>query len=222
MARGVTLLAAAAAAAAVAAQVIPPTPQMQQDAAAIIAAANATTSAWDQLAYLTDTYGPRMSGSPGLNAALQWIAGQAATVDGLKVTLQPVTVPHWVRGTEWAVLESPRQKALHYVGLGYSNATVGPDGSFRPITAEVLVVGSQAELQNRSAEAQGKIVLFDWQTWEGELLLRLLPAPPAMRPARLRRLAAGPYAPRPVARAPAAPAHPVHPRQATARRSSTV
>jgi len=31
----------------------------------------------------------------------------------------------------------------------------------------VLVVGSAAELANRSAEAVGKIVLFDWPTWEG-------------------------------------------------------
>jgi carboxypeptidase Q len=146
----------------------PPTPQMQSDADAIITLAlgGAATSAWDRLAYATDTFGPRMSGGLPLNAFIQWVATTAAA-DGLTVTLEPVQVPQWVRGTESAVMTSPRYKALHFCGLGYSNATLGPDGIPVPITADVIVVGSYVELQNRSAEAVGKIVLFDWPTWEG-------------------------------------------------------
>jgi carboxypeptidase Q len=75
-----------------------------------------------------------------------------------------VQAPHWVRGVEWAQLESPRATRLHACGAGYSNSSGSPP---RPITADVLVVGSQAELNARAAEAAGKIVLFDWPTWEG-------------------------------------------------------
>ena len=158
-------LALALLAAAVSAQPFPPTPQMERDAAAIIAAATVgggNTTAWDRLAEATDTFGGRLSGSAPLNSFIQWAAAKAATEDGLKVTLEPVMVPHWVRGAEWAQLESPRSKRLHFCGAGYSNGTGGA-----PITAPVLVVGSFEELQNRSAEAKGKICLFDWPTWEG-------------------------------------------------------
>jgi carboxypeptidase Q len=144
---------------------VPPTPQMYVDAATIIAAATVgagNSTAWDRLAYATDTFGPRLSGSQALNDFIDWVATTASTVDGLKVTKEPVQVPHWVRGTEWAILESPRAKTLHFCGAGYSNSTQGA-----PVTAPVLVVGSNEELMNRTAEAKGKIILFDWPTWEG-------------------------------------------------------
>lgn len=147
-----------------AAQPLPPTPQMEADATSIITAATlgaGNTTAWDRLAYATDTFGSRLSGSDSLNTFISWVAS-TATADGLKVTLEPVMVPHWVRGEEWAQLESPRAKRLHFCGAGYSNNTGGA-----PITAPVLVVGSLAELTNRSAEAKGKICLFDWATWQG-------------------------------------------------------
>jgi carboxypeptidase Q len=143
------------------AQPFPPSPQMFSDANAIIAAAQAGSTAWSRLAEATDTFGGRLSGSQSLNSFISWAAAQA-TADGLTVTLEPVVVPHWVRGEEWAQLELPRSKRLHFCGAGYSNNTGGA-----PITAPVLVVGSFAELQNRSAEARGKICLFDWETWEG-------------------------------------------------------
>lgn len=167
LARMRSLLIAACAAVAAAQYVpVPPTPQMQSDAAAIIEAAFSpenNSSAWNRLAYITDTFGPRFSGTPALEAVLTYVQQTAGAVDGLKVTAEPVTLPRWVRGEEYATMVSPRNKALHFCGLGYSNST--PNG--QPITAEVLVVGTYAELQNRSAEAAGKIVLFDWPTWEG-------------------------------------------------------
>jgi carboxypeptidase Q len=77
--------------------------------------------------------------------------------DGLDgVRGEPVMVPHWVRGRESAELIRPRQYGLHLIGLGGSVGT--PPGG---ITAPVLVVGSFDELTRRSAEAKGKIVLFD-------------------------------------------------------------
>ena len=70
---------------------------------------------------------------------------------------EPAMVPHWVRGAESATLVSPRAAPLHMLGLGMSVGTPA-----NGITAPVLVVGSFEELQRRSAEAKGKIVLFDY------------------------------------------------------------
>jgi carboxypeptidase Q len=139
-------------------EVWPVTPQMRADASAVISAALApenNSSAWNRIAYVSDTFGGRLSGSATLEAAIDWIAAQARA-DGLNVTEEPVMVPHWVRGREYAFLESPRVKALHMAGIGGSIGTNGTN-----ITAPVLVVRSYEELQNRSSEAVGKIVVFN-------------------------------------------------------------
>ncbi len=115
----------------------------------------------DSLAYirlgrLVDTFGHRLSGSPALEAAIDWILAEMGK-DGLeKVRGEPVMVPRWVRGTESADLVRPRAAPLRMLGLGGSVAT--PRAG---ITAPVLVVGSFDELNQRAAEAKGKIVLFD-------------------------------------------------------------
>jgi carboxypeptidase Q len=48
---------------------------------------------------LTDLVGPRLSGSAGAAAAVTQVADAMRKL-GAKVTLQPVKVPHWVRGAE--------------------------------------------------------------------------------------------------------------------------
>ena len=50
-----------------------------------------------RLADLCDKIGPRLSGSRQADAAVEQIAAALRAV-GLTVTLQPVKVPHWVRG----------------------------------------------------------------------------------------------------------------------------
>lgn len=104
-----------------------------------------------------DTFGPRFSGSQSLERALDHIR-DTAVADGLVVTEQATAVPHWVRGDEWAVLRSPREKKLHMVGLGMSNSSHG-----RNITASVLVVDGYDDLYagDNCALAAGKIVLFN-------------------------------------------------------------
>ena len=122
----------------------------------IIAAATRDSSAWARLAELTDRFGHRLSGSESLERALDWILVQMRR-DGLEnVRGDTVIVPHWVRGTESAELVSPRRTPLAMRGLGGSIGT--PPGG---IEAEVLIVRSFEELERRSAEARGKIVLFD-------------------------------------------------------------
>lgn len=125
-------------------------------AGALIEAALADSAAYERLAYLADTFGPRFSGSDNLERALDWILDEM-TRDGLEnVRGEPVMVPRWVRGREALTLLAPREQPLGLLGLGGSIGT-GPDG----VEADVLVVGSFDELEARKAEARGKIVLYN-------------------------------------------------------------
>ena len=97
-----------------------------------------------------------LSGSEALEAAIRWAAEQMRT-DGLEnVRLEPVKVPHWVRGRESVELVSPFPGELVMLGLGNSVGTP-PEG----IEAEVLVVRSFEQLEARAAEAMGRVVLFN-------------------------------------------------------------
>lgn len=125
-------------------------------AARILTAARADGSAWDRLTEMTDTFGHRLSGSEALEAAIRWAAEQMKQ-DGLEnVRLEPVKVPHWVRGRESVELVSPFPGELAMLGLGNSVGTP-PEG----IEAEVLVVTSFQQLAARAPEAKGRIVLFN-------------------------------------------------------------
>lgn len=136
-----------------------PTPlqrQYQAVADRIIDRALADSAAWDRIAELGDRFGPRFSGTPALEAAIDWIMARMRE-DGLEnVRGEPVMVPRWVRGEESAELLSPRWSRLPMLGLGGSVGT--PPGG---IMAEVLVVRSFEELTARAADARGRIVLFD-------------------------------------------------------------
>jgi carboxypeptidase Q len=123
----------------------------------IIGAALASDHAYLRLSQLCDGIGPRLSGSPGLARALDW-AATAMREDGLQdVRLQPVMVPHWVRGEERAVMVEPGRQPLHVLGLGQSVGT--PPGG---ITADVVAVASFGELDSLPADrVRGTIVLYD-------------------------------------------------------------
>ncbi len=126
------------------------------DADQLIEAALADSAAWERLAYLTDTFGPRFSGSRNLERAIDWILGEMRA-DGLEnVRAEPVMVPRWVRGREELMLLEPHERRLDILGLGGSIGT-GPGG----LVGDVLVVGSFDELAERADEARGKIVLWN-------------------------------------------------------------
>jgi carboxypeptidase Q len=133
-------------------------PGTEQRAAAqrLLDAALGDQTGWERLAFVTDTYGARLSGTPALEAAYAWAAEEMKR-DGLEnVRLEPVAVPRWVRGRESLELTAPFPGPLVVLGLGGSVATP-PEG----IEAEVMVVKSREELDARAAEARGKVVLFD-------------------------------------------------------------
>jgi Iap family predicted aminopeptidase len=104
---------------------------------------------------MTDTFGHRLSGSPALEATLQWASAEMSK-DFDQVHLDPVMVPHWVRGAESLAIVQPRPHTVAMLGLGGSIATP-PEG----IEAEVMVVRTFAELDTNAARARGRIVLFN-------------------------------------------------------------
>jgi len=66
----------------------------------IISAALKSDKAYQRLAYLTDRIGNRLSGSKGLERAIDWAVAEMKR-DGLNnVRAEKVMVPHWVRGAE--------------------------------------------------------------------------------------------------------------------------
>jgi carboxypeptidase Q len=123
----------------------------------LIGAALSSDRAYEHLSQLCDGIGNRLSGSTSLERAVVW-AEKAMRDDGLeRVRLQPVSVPHWVRGRESAEMVVPGPQRLSMLGLGRSVGT--PPGG---ITADVVAVESFSEL-NALPEDQvrGKIVLYD-------------------------------------------------------------
>lgn len=125
-------------------------------AARIIAAATRDSAAWNRLALLSDRFGPRFSGTPNLERAIDWVLDEMRRDGFDNVRGEPVMVPRWVRGTESAALVEPRAQNLPMLGLGGSIGTPA-DG----ITAPILVVASFDDLKAKAAEARGKIVLYD-------------------------------------------------------------
>jgi carboxypeptidase Q len=117
--------------------------------------------AYERLADLTDLVGPRLSGSRGAEAAVEQVA-EAMRKLGAKVTLEPVKVPHWVRGEEKAELidYAGRPAGITHkvvlTALGGSGAT-----PVAGLTAPLIVVRSFDELKAKAAQVKGSIVLFD-------------------------------------------------------------
>jgi carboxypeptidase Q len=117
--------------------------------------------AWQRLEELSDHIGPRLSGSAQNAAAVEQLAAAMRTL-GAKVWLQPVKVPHWVRGEEHAELidyagrPSGITQTLHLTTLGGSSAT-----SASGLNARVVVVHDFDELRAHASEVRGNIVLFE-------------------------------------------------------------
>jgi len=132
------------------------------DADRILAAASTDTDGYAALQYLTDHIGKRLSGSPQLNTAVTWGAELMRNAGFENIRIQPVMVPHWVRGEESGTIIGPVTKPLHMLGLGMSVGT--PKGG---ITAPVLFVKDFATFDALPAsDVRGKIVVFN-PGWHG-------------------------------------------------------
>ena len=118
--------------------------------------------AYNELAYLSDTFGPRLWGSPSLDRATAHIYDYMVA-NGFEVSLEPVrNTPIWKRGKESLHLFSPRPEGLpaklNLIGLG-----VGVAGNVR---AKAIVFSSMKELEDVDVEkVKGKIVVV-CEPWE--------------------------------------------------------
>ena len=126
----------------------------------------ANSKAYDNLRVLTKQIGGRLAGSPQMVKAEQWglKAMKAANADA--AWLQQCMVPHWVRGGQDKAyardipLASGRGKGargLDVVALGNSV------GSMKPLTAQVLLVNSFDELEQKKDQVKGKIVFYNYK-----------------------------------------------------------
>jgi len=125
-------------------------------AARLIEEATRDDFAWHRLAVLTDTIGPRFSGSPELGRAIAWAVAELKRDGFDNVHTEKVMVPKWVRGSESAEIVGPSRRALAMLGLGGSVATPREG-----VEAAVLVVHGFEELEARAAQARGRIVLLN-------------------------------------------------------------
>jgi len=126
----------------------------------IITAGLAKEKAYGLLLELTTKVGARLSGSAQAAQAVDWAKGKMEEFGFEKVHLEPVMVPHWVRGPveEASVINSGTSGnvSLKVCALGGSIAT--PEEG---VTAQVMEVKSFDELQAHKEEAKGRIIFFN-------------------------------------------------------------
>ncbi len=116
---------------------------------------------YEMLRDLSLNIGHRLSGSPQAAAAVEWARQQMESYGFDTVYLQPVMVPHWVRGeVEIARIVNSSTVGsmdLKVLALGNSVGT-GPGG----ISAEVVEVKNFDELEALGTEnVRGKIVFYN-------------------------------------------------------------
>jgi carboxypeptidase Q len=115
---------------------------------------------YEMLRQLTQDIGPRLSGSAGADAAVEWSKTLMKTMDFDSVWLQPVMVPHWVRGQKETAFVTNSKKIrtdLVICALGGSVGT-GPQG----VSGKLIEVKTFDELKALGTkEIQGKIIFFN-------------------------------------------------------------
>jgi carboxypeptidase Q len=111
--------------------------------------------AWERLTDLADRIGNRITGSAALDEALAWAVARMRD-DGLDdVRLEPVKVPHWVRGRQQARIVRPVDRPMALLALG---GTVGTHGTLR---APVVAFDSLDDLRSSPARLEGMIAFVN-------------------------------------------------------------
>ena len=107
---------------------------------------------------LSNDIGGRLSGSPEAQQAVEWGENLMKELGFDKVWLQPVMVPHWVRGEkeEASFTVNNSKFNVPICALGGSIAT--PENG---VTGEVIEVQSLEEAESLGEKLRGKIVFFN-------------------------------------------------------------
>src|SRR6267142_2414161 len=84
------------------------------------------SQAMDNLEYLSDEIGPRLTGSLQLKQANDWTAAKFREYGLTNVKLEPWTITHsWTRGTARARIVSPATHSLTIASAGWAPGTAG-------------------------------------------------------------------------------------------------
>ena len=106
------------------------------------------------LEYLTMQIGPRLTGSPQMQAASEWTLKRFHDY-GVAANLETAEIPHgWTRGVETAAITSPIQRRIGIHALGWSKATDGEIGG------KVLNIKESSDLNQYKGRLKGAIVLL--------------------------------------------------------------
>lgn len=113
---------------------------------------------YEWLRFLTKNIGARLSGSPEAQKAVEWGEKVMNEVGLDSVWLQPVMVPHWVRGEKEVANYTVNGKKFNVpaCALGFSVAT--PKSG---VSGEVIEVKSIKEAEELGEKLRGKIVFFN-------------------------------------------------------------
>lgn len=105
---------------------------------------------------LTDEAGPRLAGSPGDRAAVNWALATLRLQGFANVHAEKVLVPVWQRGIETGEVLAPWPHTLALTALGGSVPT--PEGG---LEAEIVELPSMDALESNADRVKGKIVFFN-------------------------------------------------------------
>lgn len=123
----------------------------------ILTNGNAYTNLW----FLCKKIGPRLSGSPQAQKAVEATATMLKNAGADTVYLQPCMVPHWIRGKKesgFIKLANGKKHSLNLCALGNSVGT-GSKG----ITGDLVEVKSFAQLDSLGEKVKDKIVFFNFR-----------------------------------------------------------
>lgn len=104
--------------------------------------------------YLTTQIGPRLTGSPQMQAASQWTLKRFRDY-GIDAHLETTTVPHaWYRGADSAEIVSPVQRRVPIRSLGWSSATKGE------VSGPIVFLNPRdpAAMQSKMNQLKGAII----------------------------------------------------------------
>ncbi len=119
------------------------------------------SQAYRWLDYLANEIGGRLSGSPQAAMAVEWSRQVLDTLGLDSVWLQPVMVPHWIRGEkEIGRYFSPNHYGMEEVNVCALGGSVGTGSA--GITAEVVEVDSYEQLEAFGEDSiRGRIVFYN-------------------------------------------------------------
>lgn len=116
---------------------------------------------YENLRVLTQSIGHRLSGSPQAERAVKWGLKAMKTAGADTAFLQPVYVPHWVRGKESLKVKMPGNSSfqpMKMLSLGNSI------GNGKTLEAPIVMVNTMQEFEQLKPEqVAGKIVYFNYR-----------------------------------------------------------